>query len=62
MSKKITAKGGPLDGKTYLVPENLTRIDVPADQGAGHYKINEKTATWKADHPDTAPEPEAPDA
>lgn len=62
MSKKITAKGGPLNGKTYLVPENLTRIDVPAEQGAGHYKVNGKSATWKADQPDAPTEPDAPDA
>lgn len=49
MTKKITVKGGPLDGRTYLIPERLTRIDVPAEQGAGHYKVNTKTATWQED-------------
>ena len=50
MSKRITAKGGPLDGRTFDVPDTATELDhhVTAD-ARGAYKVNAKTATWQPD-------------
>lgn len=50
--RKITAKGGPLDGKTYEVPDDADRIDVPDSDG--HYRATAKQASWV---PDTQPAP-----
>lgn len=61
MAKKITVKNGPINGKTFIVPDTQTTLTHHAAPG-GHYKVNTKTATWQADQPDTEPEPEAPDA
>lgn len=48
MSKKIATKGGPLEGKTFLVHDRQKTFTHHAAP-AGHYKVNEKTATWKPD-------------
>ena len=48
--KTITVKGGPLDGKRYVVPEDMDTFDGP-EPDAGHYKVNEVTAAWQ----ETAP-------
>lgn len=45
---KITAKGGPIDGKSFTVPEGMKTFTHHAAPG-GHYKVNTKTATWQQD-------------
>lgn len=49
MTIKVTAKGGPLDGKTYVVHETAKQLDPHPAVTGGHYKVNEKTATWQPD-------------
>ncbi|SDQ05121.1 hypothetical protein [Leucobacter chromiiresistens] len=41
--RRITLKDGPLDGKTYDVPDNAVRI--PAVGGA--YRLTPKTGQWE---------------
>lgn len=48
MTKNITAKGGPLDGKTFTVPDGMKTFTHHAAPG-GHYKVNTKTASWQDD-------------
>lgn len=43
---KVTAKGGALNGKTFVVPETATTIDAHHSDEKGHYAIKGKTATW----------------
>ena len=62
MSHKVTAKNGPLDGKTFLVNENATTFTHHAAPG-GTYKVNTKTATWQPaqaieQDPEPTPSPE----
>lgn len=49
MTNQITAKGGPLDGKQFLVHETAERLDPHPGVTGGHYKVNPKTATWQPD-------------
>lgn len=42
--RRITLKDGPLDGKSYDVPDNADRI--PADGGS--YRLTPKTGQWEA--------------
>ncbi|WP_425836982.1 hypothetical protein [Microbacterium sp. PA5] len=46
--RKLTLKGGPLDGKTYHVPAEQ---DTLAADG-GHYKLTARTAKWQPDKPE----------
>lgn len=46
MTKRVTLKGGPLDGKRALVPNTNDSFTHHAATN-GHYKVNEKTATWQ---------------
>ena len=48
MARKITAKGGPLNGKTFTVHDTADTFTHHAAPG-GHYKITEKQATWTPD-------------
>ncbi len=41
--RRITLEDGPLDGKTYDVPDNADRI--PADGGS--YRLTPKTGQWE---------------
>lgn len=43
MTRKITAKGGPLHGKSYTVPDNMAQF--PAEGGT--YRVTAKQATWQ---------------
>lgn len=43
MSRRITLKDGPLDGKTYDVPEDLEHIDATG----GRYRLTKTTAKWE---------------
>lgn len=45
--RKVTLKGGPLDGKTYLVPETQETLTHHAAPGA--YKLTAARGTWKAE-------------
>ena len=47
-TRRIKANGGPVDGKTFDVPETSATFTHHAAPG-GHYKVNAKTATWVAD-------------
>lgn len=42
--RTVNLKGGPLDGKTYLVPDAHETID----HEDGHYRLTAKQGTWKA--------------
>lgn len=54
--RTITAEGGPLDGKTYEIPDTLDQFDGP-DPAAGHYTVAEDGATWVDATPVTPPKP-----
>lgn len=54
MARQITAKGGPLDGKEFLVHETAERLDEHPSVTGGHYKVNDKSATWQPDSKATA--------
>lgn len=43
MMKRITLKGGPLNGRSYDVPDNADRI--PAQGGS--YRLTPKTGQWE---------------
>lgn len=43
---KVTAKGGTLNGRTYLVPEGADILDPHPSSPAGRYKVKGNTATW----------------
>ena len=43
MTRNVTAKGGPLHGKTYTVPDGMTSF--PAKGGT--YRVTAKQATWQ---------------
>jgi hypothetical protein len=64
MARQITAKGGPLDGKEFLVHETAERLDEHPGVKGGHYKVNDKTATWQPDAKlkPAAPKPSKPTA
>lgn len=51
--KLITAKGGPLDGKQYTIPNTMTTLN-PAGIKGGTYKVTGDTAKWTPDKSDTA--------
>lgn len=56
MKRAVTCKGGPLDGKSYLVPASVKVIDHPALTG-GRYPVNgpkAKTTTWVPDKESTS--------
>lgn len=56
MTRDVTAKGGPLDGKTVTVHETQETFTHHADT-SGSYKVNEKSVTWQ---PNTKPAESAP--
>lgn len=56
MPRKITAKGGPLHGKSYTVPDNVSSFAPPPGSPAGSYRVTEKQAIWE---PKPAPAPDA---
>lgn len=61
---KVTAKGGTLDGRTYLVPEGTDILDPHPSSPAGRYKVKGHTATWvpnKTTGTPPAGEPGAPE-
>lgn len=61
MTRKLTAQGGPLNGRTFLISDDVKTFTHHASPD-GHYQANQKTATWKPAQPPHAdkPEPEAP--
>ncbi|MGO3844449.1 hypothetical protein [Agrococcus casei] len=61
MPRKITAKGGPLHGKKFTVPENMTSFDPPVGYVAGTYRVTERQAIWEParSRPSTKPADEA---
>lgn len=52
MPRTITAKGGPLHGKSYTVPDNMSSFPSPRAADKGSYRLTEKQAIWE---PATSP-------
>lgn len=50
--RKVTAKGGPLDGKSFLIHQNEHALTHHANTG-GSYKVDGLTALWDAKTSDT---------
>ncbi|SJM55007.1 hypothetical protein [Agrococcus casei] len=57
MPRKITAKGGPLHGKKFTVPENMTSFEPPVGYVAGKYRVTEKQAVWEPERSRQSAEP-----
>lgn len=47
MIRKVTAKGGPLHGKSYSVHANLAEFPPPPGSKPGRYRVTEKQAIWE---------------